>query len=130
MLSSLIYPFSSYTAGNSVWSSPATNPFNPVVVTVLLVGFPGKNFGPATGVFACNCPVPEAVDNGGVRTYACTLSHLSSKYYIFQHLFSEHCTIMACLQTRFKYQYAKRFIANMNFISLKISNLMMFIWTL
>ena len=46
--------------GPNMWSSPTTKSFDPIVVTALRVGFPGKSHGPATCGFACNCPDPEA----------------------------------------------------------------------
>ena len=46
--------------GPNMWSSPTTNSFDPIVVTVLPVGFPGESHGPATCGFACVCPETEA----------------------------------------------------------------------
>ena len=46
--------------GPNMWSSPTTKSLDPIVVTALLVGFPGESHGPATCGFACSCPEPEA----------------------------------------------------------------------
>ena len=46
--------------GPNMWSSPATKSLNPIVVTAIRVGYPGKSHGPATCGFSCNCPEPEA----------------------------------------------------------------------
>ena len=46
--------------GPSMWTSPTTKSLDPIVVTALLVGFPGESHGPATCEFACNCTDPEA----------------------------------------------------------------------
>ena len=46
--------------GPNMWCSPTTKSLDPIVVTALLVGFPGESNGPATCGFACNCPEPEA----------------------------------------------------------------------
>ena len=40
--------------------SPMTKSLDPIVVTVLQVGFPAENLSPTTGGFAINFPVPEA----------------------------------------------------------------------
>ena len=45
--------------GPNMWSSPTTNSLDPIVVTVLRVGFPGESHGPATCGFAFSCPEPE-----------------------------------------------------------------------
>ena len=42
------------------WSSPMIKSLDPIAVTAILVGFSGESLRPATGGFACKCPVPEA----------------------------------------------------------------------
>ena len=44
----------------TMWSSRSTKSFNPIIVTAIGMDFQGESFGPTTGGFACNCPVPEA----------------------------------------------------------------------
>ena len=46
---------------------PMFKSFDHIVVTALRVGFPGESLRPATGRFACNCPMPELGENRGVR---------------------------------------------------------------
>ena len=41
------------------WSWPMTKSLGPIVVTTILVSFPGERLGSTTGGFACNSPVPK-----------------------------------------------------------------------
>ena len=59
-LLSLTCPFASYTVGSHMWLSPMTKMLGPIVATALRVGFQKESFGPATGGFTFNCPMPEA----------------------------------------------------------------------
>ena len=45
---------------SNTWSSPTTKSFDSMVVTAVRVDFPWYGLEPATGGFACNCPVQEA----------------------------------------------------------------------
>ena len=55
-----VFKLYSCQLGPNMWSSHTTKSIDPIVVTALLVGFPGESHGPATCGFACNCPEPEA----------------------------------------------------------------------
>ena len=68
--------------GPNMWSSPTTKSLDPIVITTLLVGFPGESHGPATCGFACNCPEPEAW-----TTEASELCkhHMLDRIFSFQH---------------------------------------------
>ena len=58
--------------GPNMWFSPTTKSLDPIVVTAILVGFPGQSLGPATCRFACNCPEPEAwTTEASTKQYLC-----------------------------------------------------------
>ena len=55
-----VYQSYRWQLGPNKWSLPMSKSLDHIVVTALRVGFPGESLGPATGGFACNCPVPAA----------------------------------------------------------------------
>ena len=59
-------------------SWPTTKSLDPILVTILRVGFPGESFRPATSGFANNDPVPDVGNNRGIR-----ISHLKIRYNLF-----------------------------------------------
>ena len=113
--------------GPSMWTSPTTKSFDPIVVTALRVGFPGESHGPATCEFACNCTDPDAwttEESGHTRcilveniyVYGCTVfivrSRQSShvKYFFLKFTFEltsttyndcyyDTCNVIIILQT-------------------------------